>query len=281
MLRSIRGKRFEVYVISRIIHLLDDPDIELITQQPVRLDDGKLALVDLYLPQFRLGVEIDERHHFSERSRDADRVRELAIVKVAYSDIRRIEVEEAGSLYALRQKVDDLVERIRALKAKAVADGTFRPFVYGHRYDAEHWRAAGSITTDDDIQMHSMVDVCALFGKSVRHWQRGVLPLTATHRVWMPGLTQEGLSSRSDWRNTLSRDGLTIVEEQLKEGTYAYDQSMRSIVFAKFKDPVFLTKYYRFLGVFEITAIEDLADKKRVTYTRVASEVDLSEYSKR
>lgn len=278
MLRSIRGKRFEVYAVSRIIHLLDDPEIEIVTQQPVRLDNGKLALMDLYLPQFRLAVEIDERHHFSESSRDADRVRELAIVKVASSDIRRIKVEEEGSLAALRGKIDDLIESIRTLKAAAVAAGTFRPFVYGHRYDPDHWRSTGTITTDDDIQMHSMVDVCALFGKQVQHWQRGVLPLTDTYRVWMPGLTQEGLSSRNDWKNTLSRDELTIVEEQLKDGTFSYDATVKSIVFAKFKNPVFLTQYYRFLGVFEITDIEDLSNKKRVTYTRTASDVDLSQY---
>ncbi|MGV2984314.1 hypothetical protein ACNPNP_11480, partial [Microbacterium sp. AGC85] len=136
--------------------------------------------------------------------------------------------------------------------------------------------AVGTVTTEDDIHMHSMVDVCALFGKNVEHWQRGVIPLTDTHRVWMPGLTQEGLTSLNDWKNTLSRDELTIVEEQLKTGSYRYDPTVKSIVFAKFKDPVFLDQYYRFLGVFEITAIEELAEKKRVTYTRVSTDVDLA-----
>ncbi len=275
MLRSISGKRYEVYAISRILHLLDDPEIEIVTQQPVRLDDGRLALLDLYLPQFKVGVEVDELHHFSEKSQWADKLREQAIATVAVANIRRVRVEDADSLNTLKQQVDELIADIRQLKADAVADGTFTRFVYGHRHDAAHWRKVGTVSTEDDIHMHSMVDVCALFGRSVGHWQRGVLPLTDTLQVWMPTLAQEGMRPRNDWRNTLSRDERTIVEEQITDGDYAYDPRVRSVVFAKFKDPVFLNQYYRFLGVFEITDIQS-SEKKRVTYTRVSSEVAVS-----
>lgn len=278
MLRSIKGKRYEVYAVSRVIHLLDDPEIELVTQQPVRLEDGRLALLDLYLPQFEMGVEVDELHHFSEDSQAADKVREQAIIKVASTNIRRVRVDDADSLTTLKREVDDLIASIRQLKTDAVAEGTFTPFVYGHRYDSAHWRSVGIVTTADDIQMHSMVDVLELFGKNVEHWQRGVFRLSDTLQVWMPALAQEGLPSRSDWRNTLSRDERTIVEEQLADGEFIYDKSVRSIVFARFKDPVFLTQYYRFLGVFEIAEI-DKSPKKRVTYTRIASDVHLSAVS--
>ncbi|WP_404474218.1 AbaSI family restriction endonuclease [Microbacterium aerolatum] len=275
MLRSITGKRYEVYAISRVIHLLDDPEIELVTQQPIRLENGRLALLDLYLPQFGVGIEVDELHHFSAGSRAADKVREQAIINVASTSIRRVRVDDAASLTTLKGEVDDLIRSIRQLKADAIAAGTFAPFVYGHRHDTVHWRSVGTVTTSDDIQMHSMVDVLALFGKNVEHWQRGVLRLSDTLQVWMPALAQEGLPSRSDWKNTLSRDELTIVEEQVTDGDFMYDQDVRSIVFARFKDPVFLTQYYRFLGVFEIAEIDESA-KKRVTYTRIASDVDLT-----
>lgn len=275
MLRSIKGKRYEVYAISRIMHILDDPDIEVSTQQPVRLEDGSLALLDLYLPQFRVGVEVDELHHFSEQSQDADMIREQAVIKVATANIWRVRVEDADSLTTLKQQVDQIIDKIRQMKADAVADGTFTPFVYGNRHNPSHWRSVGTVTLGDDIHMHSMVDVCALFGKNVEHWQRGVLPLTDTLQVWMPTLTQEGMNARSDWLNTLSRDEATIVEEQLVDGEYVYDRSVRSVVFAKFKDPVFLDQYYRFLGVFEITDIRS-SEKKQVTYKRVATEVDLT-----
>lgn len=278
MLRSIRGKRYEVYAISRVIHLLDDPEIELVTQQPVRLENGNLALLDLYLPQFNVGVEVDELHHFSEGSQEADKVREQAIVSVASNSIRRIRVEDASSLTTLKREVDELIGDIRQMKVDAIASGDFIPFVYGNRYDPSHWRSEGAVTTADDIQMHSMVDVLALFGKHVEHWQRGVYRLSDTLQVWMPTLAQEGMSSRSDWKNTLSRDELTIVEEQLADGDYIYDKSVRSVVFARFKDPVFLTQYYRFLGVFKISEVEE-SEKKRVTYSRVASQIDLTAFA--
>lgn len=280
MLRSIKGKRYEVYAISRILHLLDDPEIEIVTQQPVRIG-RKLALLDLYLPQFKIGIEVDELHHFTESSQEADKVREQAIIRVATKDIWRVRVEEAGSLTTLKHEVDSIIERIRGLKAAAIDAGTFTPFVYGNRYSPQHWRKVGKVTTADDIQMHVMVDVCALFGKTVRHWQRGVLPLTDTLQVWMPHLAQEGLSARTDWKNTLSRDEQTIVEEQLTDGAYTYDANVRSVVFAKFKDPVLLTQFYRFLGVFEIVDVAETngtGSKRRVTYARVAAEIDLTVY---
>lgn len=68
MLRSIRGKKYEVYAVSRIMHLLDDPEIELITQKPVLISDGSMALLDLYLPQFKIGIEVDEGHDFAKGS---------------------------------------------------------------------------------------------------------------------------------------------------------------------------------------------------------------------
>lgn len=278
LLRSITGKRYEAYAISRVIHLLDDPEIELVTQQPIRLENGRLALLDLFIPQFGLGIEVDELHHFSERSQAADRLREQAIVNAASTKIRRVRVENADSLTTLKREVDDLIASIRRLKDDAVSAGTLTPFVYGNRYDPAHWRSVGTVTTRDDIQMHSMVDVLALFGQEVGHWQRGVFRLSDTLQVWMPTLAQEGMSARSDWKNTLSRDELSIVEEQLTDGEYVYDKAVRSVVFARFKDPIFLMQYYRFLGVFEISEIQEseTSMKKQVTYTRVAAQVNLS-----
>ena len=50
----------ELYVISRIIHLLDDEEIEFICQQYVKSRSGVGYLIDLCFPQLKLYCEIDE-----------------------------------------------------------------------------------------------------------------------------------------------------------------------------------------------------------------------------
>ena len=74
LLTKLRNKKYEFYVVSRIIHLLNDTEIQFTTQQLVRKKDGKRYLIDLYFPQFKIAVEIDESHHLSNE--EADRTRE-------------------------------------------------------------------------------------------------------------------------------------------------------------------------------------------------------------
>lgn len=52
LLTKLRNKKYEFYVVSRIIHLLNDTEIQFTTQQLVRKEDGGRYLIDLYFPQF-------------------------------------------------------------------------------------------------------------------------------------------------------------------------------------------------------------------------------------
>ncbi|CAH0123964.1 AbaSI family restriction endonuclease [Microbacterium foliorum] len=277
MLRSVRGKKYEVYAVSRILHLLDDPEIEIVTQKPIRKPDGSMALLDLYLPQFKVGVEIDEGHHFAKGSPEADKLREQAVLEA--SDIKplvHLEVPSTDPLSTLKEKTDTLIADIRRWKADAISTDTFTPYNYGDRYVPEYWRARGKVTVDDDIQMPRMRQVLALFGKKVDHWQMGTYSLGENFQVWMPGLDQEKVTPRKDWKNVLSDDGETLTQTQLVDGDFAHNDQMRNVVFAKFKDPVFLDTYYRFLGVFAVEGIDDTG--KIVTFRREATEIDLTPF---
>ncbi len=279
MLNSIRGKKYETYAVSRILHLLADPEIELVTQQPIRLNGGELRLLDLYLPQFMLGLEVDEPHHdIDEESVEYDRIREQAIIDISDLEMKRVKVQATDSLGTLTQQIDELIDDIRARKHAAIDAGTFRPFIYGRSFDPAHWVGVGTLTTRDDVQMQKTTAVCALFGKTVSVWRRGILPLTDGLAVWMPGLNQEGVKPRDDWENNLSADEETIVETQLLPGEYEYGVGHRRFVFGKFKDPVFIDRYYRFLGEFEVVDIEEIEStgRKRVRYSRVSDSVDLT-----
>ncbi len=43
-------KRAEFFAINRIFHKINDLDVEFVTQQYIRLQNGKHALSDLYFP---------------------------------------------------------------------------------------------------------------------------------------------------------------------------------------------------------------------------------------
>jgi len=59
--QKISGKRWELYVITRVIHLLNDPDIEYVCQQYINPPKNKeYYLADLAFPSLKLYLEIDE-----------------------------------------------------------------------------------------------------------------------------------------------------------------------------------------------------------------------------
>jgi len=270
MLQKIQTKKHEVYAISRIIHRLDDPEIELVTQQAVHSSKG-LALLDLYFPQFSLAVEVDELHHFAAQGKAADRAREQRVLDLASLKFVRLGIGTLETRDAFRRTVDDFIDAIRGQKENAVAAGSFVPFSYGSRHDPEHWIARGGLTIDDDAQMQRMHNVIRLFGRRHENWRRATLNLKDGRQVWMPILAQEVSPKRKDWENRLIDGGRTIVERRLGDRTAGtYDRGER-IVFARFRDPVFGSVYYRFLGAFRIASQKDDV----TTFTRFATEITL------
>ncbi|MDE0547451.1 AbaSI family restriction endonuclease [Microbacterium sp. C7(2022)] len=272
MLQKIQNKKHEVYAISRILHRLDDPEIELVTQQAVHTSGG-LALLDLYLPQFGLAVEVDELHHFSSEGREADKAREQRVLDLTSLEFVRLGIGSLKTRDEFRTTVDGFIDDVRRRKRTAVSAGSFAPFSYGSRHDPEHWVARGQLTIDDEAQMQRMPDVTRLFGYRHKHWQRATLRLRDGRQVWMPYLAQEGSPRRADWDNRLLDDGRTIVERRLGDWETGAYEDVERIVFAKFRDPVFGSVYYRFLGRFRISAQEG----DTTTFTRVATEVSFSE----
>lgn len=69
MFKKIQNKEHELFVISRIIHLLNDQQIEFSTQQYVRAG-SKWYFLDLYFPQLGIAIEIDESFHKNQVKKD-------------------------------------------------------------------------------------------------------------------------------------------------------------------------------------------------------------------
>ena len=200
LLTKLRNKKYEFYVVSRIIHLLNDTEIQFTTQQVVRKNDGRRYLIDLYFPQFQIAVEIDESHHLSNE--EADRVREREIVTSA--DVKiffRIKCDNNSNLASVHQQIDELINEIRLQKD----NGNFKPYSYQDEFSVEKWLKVGRLRIDDGAKFRTHADVLRLFGKDYTLHQASISPLNEKVQVWFPKLYKN-----NDWVNSIDNGGKEI-----------------------------------------------------------------------
>ena len=126
--QKISGKRWELYVITRVIHLLNDPDIEYVCQQYINPPKNKkYYLADLAFPSLKLYLEIDEGQHGGESHQAADIKRDAEILEATDWECKRIAVyvnqgntKVDKKLELLNQEIDKFVEHIRIKKQKLI-----------------------------------------------------------------------------------------------------------------------------------------------------------------
>lgn len=210
-LSKIAHKKWELFIISRLIHGLDDDEIEFITQQLVRRSDGVRALTDIYFPQFNLHLEIDEPYHNNQLEEDSKR--EQDIIQITGHKVERIKVKEDTDstlrIKNIRADVDKLVQKIRDLKKTAIDKKRFSPWDFERRYSAEPAIARGNISTEDNIVFRTQVEALRCFGFKGKGWQRGAwsIPDGSNDLVWFPRLYPHGI-----WHNKLIDNGQIILE---------------------------------------------------------------------
>src|SRR5215213_8159391 len=102
-------KSYENYVVTRVIHRLDDPDLKFVTQQHVTRPGNRRALTDLYLPQIAFHVEVDEGYHKGVMELDA--LREADIIDATGHAVAH--VDATLTLSELNDSVDAVVRRMR------------------------------------------------------------------------------------------------------------------------------------------------------------------------
>lgn len=110
-LHRTHNKKFENYCITRIWHLLNDLDIKIVTQQYIVRPSG-YALADLYFPQFKLIVEIDEEQHLGHKLEDS--IRDKDVINAVNFEIYRIDTSK--SLEEIHKKIDEIVKVIKTKK---------------------------------------------------------------------------------------------------------------------------------------------------------------------
>lgn len=258
--KKIRNKKYEFFVISRIVHFLNDRELEFTTQQLIRTKEGRF-LLDLYFPQLKIVIEVDESYHTCDRQIAKDEKRDKAVVEATNVVIKRIGV--AGQSFDdVNSKIDSMVRVIQQKKKELQDASQFVPFVYGQKYETEYWLEKGKLSVSDDARFRTHVDVARLFGKNYKGHQQALINLDDSHSVWFPKLYENG-----DWDNKLSADGTKIEMRKVSGGRFSAKEirEVKSYVFAHHRDE-FGKIYYAFKGLFEVTEQRE----NEATFSRIA-----------
>jgi very-short-patch-repair endonuclease len=268
-LAKTNKKNWENYVITRIIHRVDDLEVKYVTQQYVKRPKGH-ALTDLYLPQVGLQVEVDEGQH--KAAIEADMIRESDIVSATSNDFERIDV--TGTLESINARTGQVVDEILRRLAKARESGTWTSWDPEISTDPKTYVEAGFMDASEDVAFYRHIDVIECFGRKYKGFQRALAqhPRVPDQHIWFPKLYEN-----ADWDNSISDDEMTIYERRKKNNRGFVSEHLRTpekhkrLVFARVRSPLG-DVMYRFKGLFEAD-VDRTKETGTVTYQRNATRV--------
>lgn len=228
---NVRTKRkaYENFIVNAIYTKVANKELMPITQQYVKdpNDARRYYLLDLYFPQIDLGIEIDERHHCNEENRLQDSEREAAIENAIECEVVRIAIYEADGVR--KRSYDDVcanIDQIVALikrKIDNLEDGLKWATNEEKINEVEQ---KGVFDTKDEVNYRTITEIYNLCGgsrnsgKDVKSLQKAYLRLNKQYHLWVPTLTimtDDGYTSKRDYRNLINEDKTIIEEHSLKE----------------------------------------------------------------
>lgn len=268
------NKKYEAYVVSRIVHLLNDVDIKFVTQQYVNRPEGR-ALTDLYFPQVNMHIEVDEPHH--KFTIEYDKIREADIVNATNHKILRVDV--SNSIDNINSQVDAIIDNIRIEIKKLKVRNSFFPWDVKMESDPETYIQRGYIDISDNVAFRTIRDACNCFGHNYAGYQQAGArhPNDPNIMLWFPKFLPN-----EQWDNQISDDEVTIIERNTGEkenldninrvlSKIDWKAAHKRIVFAKVRDNLGVT-LYRFRGLYELN-IEDSNARKALVWQRKLARV--------
>ena len=279
--QKISGKRWELYIITRVIHLLNDPDIEYVCQQYINPPQNKeYYLADLAFPSLKLYLEIDEGQHGGESHQAADIKRDAEILEATDWECKRIAVyvnqgntKVDKKLELLNQEIDRFVEHIRIKKQNLISQGNDIVWEYEKKFLPETFIKKQQINVSDNVSLLNHRDVLRLFGYTKGHYQRAVWKVEKfTEMVWFPKLY-----SNSDWVNEFDEKTDTIHQHRkdMKPHPISPNDENDRIVFAHQKN-IFGQTVYKFYGVFVFDHLR--TDPVNHYFKRIKTSINLNKY---
>ena len=244
-----KNKKHEAYVVTRIIHLLNNFDVKFVTQQHVSRPDGR-ALTDLYFPQFGIHIEVDEGQHEKEGHRKSDQIRDADILNATGSLPIRIKVTKTFD--EINHAIDEVVEDLKVLASAE----SFIAWDIVAEFNPQTYIDLGYIDVLDNVAFKTIKDACNCFGHNYKGYQSAGAPHPNPEiMLWFPKLFPNG-----EWDNQISDDEEIIIERnEDDEKTIAHVSSHlnnkkhkhQRITFAKVKGNLGDT-LYRFRGLYKL-----------------------------
>ena len=283
---KIKHKKWELFVITRVLHLLDDSNIEYVCQQYIRVKGNNHYLTDLCFPSLKLYYEIDEGQHGTEKHLDDDKIRQREILEATDWVEKRIRVYNSDNrslgrnLNEVVQEVDKFIDYVKDRKNKFEKSlGKKIIWDYENKFNPSKYLDIGSIDVKENIVFLNHRDCLKLFGyESDNHFQQGWWEVGTRHlnqAVWFPKLYPN-----KQWINTLSDDGKTITAQKIVNGKIVKKGPLKTpirdrIVFAHYKN-VFGQTVYKFYGIYK-TDLGASSETKHV-HKRIKTKINLSAY---
>lgn len=275
-------KKIEHYVLTRLWHKLDNYDIKMVPQQYVFRTVNDYALTDVFFPQFKLHVEVNEPAHYKDNERiERDIKRNNQIKRNTSHEIRIIDCRE--NIEGIHKQIDNVVNLITNKLNDQKNDDTFKPWDPDKEFSFEYWKKQGMISANNDINFRTIDDICMLFDVDPNRIKRGYLrkggiahPNSNNIHLWWPSTKK-----RSGWINKYDDNTGDIFESHQNpdknkehlENIINTDQSR--IIFLQNKDMLGL-KSYKFLGVYQLDQDES-SQKQKLVWKRVSLTFNLDE----
>jgi very-short-patch-repair endonuclease len=264
-------KNYENYVVTRIFHLINRLDIKFVTQQYVNRPEGH-ALTDMYFPQLKLHVEIDEPFHSKQKSLDLKR--ETDIIQATDHQITRIKITD--NLESINNQIDNLVMDINTQIKNLEINKKWESWDLDKEFNPFYYQEKGYLEVEESPAFRKIVDACNCLGQNYKAVQTGWLKskVYPNHNLWFPKFYKN-----KQWDNSISKDGITITEKCLDPTSYNswYEDVMsnlvRRITFPRSIDNLGF-KLYRFAGVFE-TDVNASSLENGVIHRLVETRIDI------
>lgn len=281
------NKVYETYVINAIYQKVNNPNLIIETQKEIKLENGYRPLIDLFLPQLNIAIEVDEGYHASETQHNHDIWREKSInsqiSKPCIGDSILFErvIAHDVSLEEINARIDEIV---RLITSKIESRTT--PLVWKSKEELlEDIKKRRTIELDDCFDSNVQI-INLVYNRSYSGWQK------ATYRLlWFPVISDKDddgtLTSRASWQNFFNQTHSIIYEradnsslnERKKEWALADEQNgIVRVVFVKDRDSFGKTRK-RFAGVFVAAGWDDNLNAQiwRLERTRIKIPLDEKE----
>ena len=264
----------ENYVVNRIYHKLDDLEIKPMTQKYVKKHENGYYLIDLYFPQFNIGVECDEGHHKKKKSTDKLRTEDIIGELRNYRE-ERVKVYDTD-ITDVNTRIDEIITLLKTSKQEQIKNGSFKRWEI--QTPQEYFENKEKISIFDDIEFSTIKEACNLiFGTNYKGQRKSWFPIKTIKNknitAWFPQLAIEKyntfIASSNGWVNTINDNKDTIFEYKDfgKNTNNEFDKKER-ITFMKMKDKNTNKSSYKFLGVF----LPINKENGKVTYKRIDTE---------